>query len=203
MTLERWTGYDEQSWAERFATLDAKFQQVCEQLLNVVVARTSPNTIAPGAELGSGEVARLFHETYERLAPDFGYETRQDTRQFDPESANGRLMIAVCASLIGTDRERVRGEAFLPMEAWDCRDETVLLLVDYTDGEHPLDDATFAITIGHNNDHNVGEGEGQGWQFAGWCWCQDCYTEGEGKPIGWMPLPHHLASLATPGGTDG
>lgn len=39
--------------------------------------------------------AKQFHDTYERLAPQFGYETRLDTRQFDPESPNGKLMIAV------------------------------------------------------------------------------------------------------------
>ena len=41
-------------------------------------------------------MAQFFHEAYERLAPQFGYETRAETRVFDPESANGRLMIAVC-----------------------------------------------------------------------------------------------------------
>lgn len=46
------------------------------------------------------ELARRFHETYERLAPQFGYETRAETKQFDPTSANGRLMIAVAADLI-------------------------------------------------------------------------------------------------------
>lgn len=86
--------------------------------------------------------------------------------------------------------------AFLPMEAWDERDETVLLLVDYSDGDHPLDDACIAITIGHNNNHNEGDGEGQGWRFAGWCWNHDHYVEGRGKPIGWMPIPHHLALAA-------
>ena len=44
-------------------------------------------------------LARLFHKTYELLAPTFGYETRPETREFDPESPNGRLMIAVCATL--------------------------------------------------------------------------------------------------------
>ncbi|EJU14145.1 hypothetical protein LH128_05283 [Sphingomonas sp. LH128] len=92
------------------------------------------------------------------------------------------------------DAGGVEGE-FLPMEAWDKRDETVLLLVDYSDGENPLDDALTAITIGHNNDHNVGDGEGNGWEFAGWNWQQDYYTHGRGKPIGWMPIPHHLAAL--------
>lgn len=42
------------------------------------------------------ETAKKFHEVYERLAPSFGYETRKDTRIFDPNSRNGKLMIAVC-----------------------------------------------------------------------------------------------------------
>jgi hypothetical protein len=45
-------------------------------------------------------LATRFHETYERLAPAFGYETRPDTKVFDPESKNGRLMVAVCAELM-------------------------------------------------------------------------------------------------------
>ncbi len=40
------------------------------------------------------------HRAYERLAPSFGYETRQETRAFDPESKNGRLMVAVCGELM-------------------------------------------------------------------------------------------------------
>jgi hypothetical protein len=45
-------------------------------------------------------LARLFHDTYERLAPDFGYETRPETRAFDPTTPNGRLMVAVCAQVL-------------------------------------------------------------------------------------------------------
>ena len=44
--------------------------------------------------------AELFHDTYERLAPSFGYETREDTKLFDPESKNGKLMMAVCKLVI-------------------------------------------------------------------------------------------------------
>jgi hypothetical protein len=44
-------------------------------------------------------LAVKFHETYERLAPQFGYETRPDTKVFDPDSKNGRLMVAVCTAL--------------------------------------------------------------------------------------------------------
>jgi hypothetical protein len=46
------------------------------------------------------ELARKFHDTYERLAPEFGYDTRLDTREFDPDSPNGRLMIAVIREVL-------------------------------------------------------------------------------------------------------
>lgn len=45
-------------------------------------------------------LATEFHEIYERLAPIFGYETRPDTKQFDPNSKNGKLMIAVCGNIL-------------------------------------------------------------------------------------------------------
>lgn len=40
-------------------------------------------------------VAETFHDNYEELAPLYGYETREDTKAFDPKSPNGRLMIEV------------------------------------------------------------------------------------------------------------
>ena len=43
----------------------------------------------------SKELAQKFHEEYERLAVLFQYETRVETRTFDPKSRNGLLMIAV------------------------------------------------------------------------------------------------------------
>lgn len=54
------------------------------------------------------ELAREFHETYERLAPQFGYETRTETRAFDPGSPNGKLMTAVCQE-VGA---RIQKDAF-------------------------------------------------------------------------------------------
>ena len=44
-------------------------------------------------------LARKFHEAYERLAPRHGYKTQLATRTFDPDSSNGKLMIAVCAEI--------------------------------------------------------------------------------------------------------
>jgi SAM-dependent methyltransferase len=64
----------------------------------------------------SEELARRFHEAYERLAPSFGYETRPETRAFDPTSKNGRLMIAVCAE-IATPGATVTGEDSLHVES--------------------------------------------------------------------------------------
>ena len=50
------------------------------------------------------DLARAFHEAYERLAPQFGYETRADTKSFDPSTPNGQLMTAVCAEVAGPMR---------------------------------------------------------------------------------------------------
>lgn len=50
--------------------------------------------------MNAKELAIAFHDIYERLAPSFGYETRLETRRFDENSANGRLMIAVCNEIL-------------------------------------------------------------------------------------------------------
>lgn len=60
---------------------------------------TSPKPTKDGA-LTDEQLARKFHEIYERLAPSFGYETRKETRQFDPNTPNGKLMVAVCGELL-------------------------------------------------------------------------------------------------------
>ena len=40
-------------------------------------------------------------------------------------------------------------------------------------------------TIGFNNLGNTGEDV---WQFAGWDWSHDCFTDGHGEIVGWLPL---------------
>jgi len=45
-------------------------------------------------------LARRFHEFYEQSAPAFGYETKKETKEFDPESPNGRLMMEEKQELI-------------------------------------------------------------------------------------------------------
>lgn len=48
------------------------------------------------------ELAQRFHETYERLAPSFGYETRKESAKpwSEVPDQNKRLMIAVCAEIL-------------------------------------------------------------------------------------------------------
>jgi len=41
-------------------------------------------------ELVAEKIARMFHEAYERLAPEYGYETRKETGTFDKDSPNGK-----------------------------------------------------------------------------------------------------------------
>ena len=45
------------------------------------------------------KLAVLFHDTYERLAPKYGYETKSETKIFKAHTPNGKLMIAVCGEL--------------------------------------------------------------------------------------------------------
>ena len=76
-------------------------------------------------------------------------------------------------------------EGWLPMESAPKDGTLVRLLVEFShhateDGEGPHP------TIGSNTADNTGED--MGWQFAGWCWTQDRYTQGEGTPVGWLPM---------------
>ncbi len=92
-------------------------------------------------------------------------------------------LIARSAATVGAAPEPWRS-----MESAPTDGTIVRLLVDYSgdDACHPLEDAQIAPTIGGNTDGNTGESEG--WKFAGWSWEQDCFTEGAGKPVGWLPF---------------
>jgi len=46
------------------------------------------------------QLAKFFHKTYEDLATGFFYKTREDTKEFNPNSANGKLMIATCGAVL-------------------------------------------------------------------------------------------------------
>lgn len=78
-----------------------------------------PAAPAPSPE----ELAREFHETYERLAPEFGHETRKESAKpwSEVPEKNKRLMIAVCAALLRSRMERAE-RPHKPMTHWKGRE---------------------------------------------------------------------------------
>lgn len=67
---------------------------------------TTPSPAPVTGEDRALQLAVFFHDTYERLAPSFGYETRKETRKFDPTTPNGKLMIAVCSASLASNAIR-------------------------------------------------------------------------------------------------
>lgn len=80
------------------------------------------------------ELAKRFHECYERLAPQHGYATRASTREFNPESTNGRTMVAVCAELLAAS-PNLGGEAG-EREVFEAWDREIYALPDYCYAEY-------------------------------------------------------------------
>ena len=72
----------------------------------IIIPKEEPKQVT----LEEVELAILFHNTYERLAPSFGYETRVDTKSFDTTTPNGKLMIAVSKEIIKWQTERMYSE---------------------------------------------------------------------------------------------
>lgn len=46
------------------------------------------------------EITKKFHDTYEKLASEYTYETREDTKVFDINSNNGKLMYATVNEIV-------------------------------------------------------------------------------------------------------
>lgn len=86
-------------------------------------------------------LARRFHEIYERLAPQFGYKTRTETRQFDPTSSNGKLMIAVCAELLTADLAALRETKPVAWRKWHSQPGWFV----YFESEQPDSDPLYAV----------------------------------------------------------
>lgn len=88
-------------------------------------------------------LARFFHETYERLAPNYGYETREASRKpWDavPEQ-NKRLMIAVCREVIDSFEKAAVDAIRLALKA--CEDLESSLVKNHV-AVHPADVALMA-----------------------------------------------------------
>lgn len=144
-------------------------------------------------KLNAEDLAAKFHETYERLAPSFGYETRPDTKAFDPSTPNGKLMTAVCAEVaqpiadqrdkLLAERDRLRELArWIPVEERMPEDLVTVWLAN------PKHGIAF-IGCAHSEDE-------------GWCWAKSngCTYIKDGAIVAecedddyeithWMPLP--------------
>ncbi len=95
----------------------------------------------------------------------------------------GQLMPAIKAAIEQT--APVQEPVWLPMDAAPKDGTHVFLLVEFED--HAMEDATGPqLTIGSNTSEN--DGGPDEWQFAGWNWEHDCYTQGVGNPVGWLPM---------------
>jgi hypothetical protein len=75
-------------------------------------------------------IARRFHDTYERLAPSFGYETRADTKAFDPTSPNGKLMTAVCGEVAAEVEAAARADERLAVAGMRRSVQEAVALID-------------------------------------------------------------------------
>lgn len=73
-------------------------------LFTAAEARAMLEYVLDDKEAEARRMAWFFHDTYEQLAPSFGYETRPETRKFDPDSPNGQLMTEVCARWLAKAR---------------------------------------------------------------------------------------------------
>lgn len=63
-------------------------------------AKPAKKPVAKKKPTAAEQLAVLFHDKYEELAPKFGYETRPDTKKFNPKTANGKLMVAVAKEVL-------------------------------------------------------------------------------------------------------
>jgi hypothetical protein len=80
-------------------------QHLDQALAELRLAATGDTAMHQASDTGDDDaesLARFFHETYERLAPDFSYETRKASAvpwEQVPDN-NRRLMIAVAAAVL-------------------------------------------------------------------------------------------------------
>lgn len=95
----------------------------------------------------------MFHYTYEMLALNFGYETRKDTKKFDFDTPNGKLMYATVEKIISPileenqqlkeqleASEKARKEAIdYIKELYDNTDDTTCYDIDKDEKERLLE----------------------------------------------------------------
>ncbi|WP_423457996.1 hypothetical protein [Ottowia sp. VDI28] len=94
-----------------------------------------------------------------------------------------------------TTAEKPAAIAFRDMSTAPRDGSLLRLLVEFEDAPLDDDNSVPQVTIGMNNLGNTGDDE---WQFAGWDWSHDCFAQGTGKPVGWLPLLSDAEAAAAP-----
>lgn len=79
-TLERWPGYDQQSWPERFATLDRRYNEMHHAMMGLLAEAANKIT---AAERRGEERMREPLERLEKAASDYGMSYLLDEHE-DP-----------------------------------------------------------------------------------------------------------------------
>ena len=108
---------------------------------------------AVGQEWTPLSLAQHFHNLYERAAPEFGYETRTETRAFNPESSNGKLMIAVCSEILrdfnaALAAEREQSVNVLRERVLEFAEQSGSQIKRIRDLEHQLDEEREKAKVG-------------------------------------------------------
>lgn len=86
-------------------------------------------------------LARRFHEFYERSAPAFGYITNPNTREFYPNSNNGRLMAWVCYEIVKKEKQELLKKLKAKfLETSTIGQHTLDVLNNYVNGLDLFDD---------------------------------------------------------------
>lgn len=87
------------------------YERMAAELLDASPTLAADLDLATAWRMAGPEgIARLFHETYERLAPDHGYETRHESAVpwEDVPERNRGLMTATVVALTAALRDRAR-----------------------------------------------------------------------------------------------
>lgn len=80
------------------------------------------------------EITKKFHDTYEKLASEYTYETREDTKVFDINSNNGKLMYATVNEIVSPilkENEQLK-DNWNKLKEFALKKQAVLFNTEYT-----------------------------------------------------------------------
>lgn len=87
------------------------------------------------------EITKKFHDTYEKLASEYTYETREDTKVFDINSNNGKLMYATVNEIVSPilKENKQLKDNWNKLKEFVLKKQAVLFNTEYTCYSNVLD----------------------------------------------------------------